>query len=198
MEDSTATDGLPKSKQKNCNSCVQAKRRCDRRTPICSRCAEKKIACIYGKTTVDREPFDPSSPSMGWLAFGSPACSPFAPGQSPDVNYFGIMPMDPQYGVATNATESLQNYLMDATIDGNIPMDPFVNPMDDSITPTQDQWLVQNEQRPVTERPGSPADEEITRAYKKMTDFCVRPIQLPLPVGYSAVFNNHLPTVLEC
>src|SRR5436190_18331607 len=109
MEDSTVTDGLPKSRRNNCNSCVQVKRRCDRRTPICSRCAEKKIACIYGKTKVagqpDREEFEPSFPSMGVLAFGSLACSPFSPGGSPDANYHGIMPMGPQLGVATTTTE---------------------------------------------------------------------------------------------
>ena len=203
MEDSTATDGLPKSRQKNCDNCVQAKRRCDRRTPICSRCVEKKIACtgMYGKTKVASQPdggeFEPSSPSMGRLAFGSPLRSPFAPGRSPDVNYLGFMPMDSQFGVATTATESIQNYGMDATVDGDIPMDPFINFMGNSITPTQDQWLLQIEQGPVTERPSSPADEEIIRAYEKMADFCVSPIQLPLPVGYSAVVRNRLPPVLE-
>lgn len=39
----------PRSKQKNCNGCVQAKRRCDRRTPTCSRCIEKMIPCTWGK-----------------------------------------------------------------------------------------------------------------------------------------------------
>ena len=155
------------------------------------------MACIYlyGKTKVagqpDREEFEPSSPSMGRLAF---ACSP---DRSPDVNYLGTMPMDSQVGVATTVTESMQNYVMDAPIDGNIPMDPFVNWMGNIITPTQDQWLVQFEQGPVTERPSSPADEGIIRAYEKMADFCVSPIQLPFTLGYSAVVRNRLPPILE-
>ncbi|KAH9885674.1 hypothetical protein F4778DRAFT_498501 [Xylariomycetidae sp. FL2044] len=37
-------------RQKNCNSCVQAKRRCDRRMPCCTRCAQKSIPCIYSKS----------------------------------------------------------------------------------------------------------------------------------------------------
>ncbi|RYP15869.1 hypothetical protein DL765_005445 [Monosporascus sp. GIB2] len=176
MEGPTATGGLSKSRQKSCNGCVQARRRCDRRTPACSRCAEKKTACIYGKTKVAsqhaREEFGPPSPPTGRRAFGSPACAPFAPGESPDVNYLGIMPTDSQFGVATAPTESMQDYVMDTTIDGDISMDPFIDLMGDSITPTQGQWLVQIEQGPVTERPSSPADEEIIRSYQKMAEFC--------------------------
>lgn len=201
MEDFTAIDCLPKLRQKNCNSCVHAKRRCDRRTPVCSRCTEKKIDCIYGKTKVasqpDREEIDWSSPSMGRIAFGSPAGSSFALRQSPDLNYLGIMPMDPQIGVATSATESMQDYVMDTTIDGDISMDPFINLMGNSITPTQDQWLVPIEQGPMTERPSSPADEEIIRAYEKMAGLCVSPIQIPLPVEYSNVLRNRLPPIME-
>jgi len=113
----------------------------------------------------DRDEFEPSSPSMG-----------LAIGRSLDVNYLGIMPMDSQFGVATTAVESMQDYVMDATIEGDIPIDPFINVMGNSITPTQDQWLVQIEQGSVTERPSSPADEEIIRAYNKMAGFCVSPI----------------------
>lgn len=91
--------------------------------------------------------------------------------------------MDSQHSVASTATDSIQNYVMDATFDGDIPMDPFINFMGNSITPTQDQWLAQTEQGPVTERPSSPVDEEIMRAYKKMAGFCVSPIQFPLLVG---------------
>ncbi|RYO93382.1 hypothetical protein DL766_000772 [Monosporascus sp. MC13-8B] len=109
---------------------------------------------------------------MGRRACGSPACAPFAPGESPDVNYLGIMPTDSQFGVATSPTESMQDYVMDATIDVDISIDPFIDLMGNSITPTQDQWLVQIEQGPVTERPSSPADEEVIRSYKKMAEFC--------------------------
>ncbi|RYP50608.1 hypothetical protein DL768_003890 [Monosporascus sp. mg162] len=176
MEDSTATDGLPKSRQKSCNSCVQARRRCDRRTPICSRCAEKKIACIYGKAKVasrpDREEFEPPFPSMERLASGSPACAPFALGRSPDMNYLGTIPMDSQLSVAATATESMQNHVMDATIDSDILMDPFIDLMGNNITPPEDQWLVQIEHEPTTERPSSPVDKDILRSYEKMAHFC--------------------------
>jgi hypothetical protein len=35
------------SRQKSCNACVRSKRRCDKRTPKCTRCAEKNYACVY-------------------------------------------------------------------------------------------------------------------------------------------------------
>ena len=37
------------TRQKSCNACVRGKRRCDKRTPRCSRCAAKNLDCIYQK-----------------------------------------------------------------------------------------------------------------------------------------------------
>ncbi|KAJ6445735.1 C6 zinc finger domain-containingprotein [Purpureocillium lavendulum] len=35
------------SRQKSCNACVRGKRRCDKRTPRCTRCANKGLECVY-------------------------------------------------------------------------------------------------------------------------------------------------------
>ncbi|KAL0936462.1 C6 zinc finger domain protein [Colletotrichum truncatum] len=40
-------DSADKSRQKSCNACVRSKRRCDKRTPRCTRCAEKNFSCVY-------------------------------------------------------------------------------------------------------------------------------------------------------
>ncbi|KAK2006900.1 hypothetical protein LZ32DRAFT_632630 [Colletotrichum eremochloae] len=40
-------DAADKSRQKSCNACVRSKRRCDKRTPRCTRCAEKNFSCVY-------------------------------------------------------------------------------------------------------------------------------------------------------
>ncbi|TEA11189.1 Transcription factor gsfR2 [Colletotrichum sidae] len=40
-------DPTDKSRQKSCNACVRSKRRCDKRTPRCTRCAEKNFSCVY-------------------------------------------------------------------------------------------------------------------------------------------------------
>lgn len=115
---------------------------------------------------IDREDFEPPSSPIEMEGFG----------RLLNWDYRGIMPMDSQLHVATTATGSVQNYVMDATLDCDLPMDPLINLMGNSIAPTQDHWLVQNEQGPVTERPSSPADEEVMRVYKKMAGFCVSPI----------------------
>lgn len=36
-----------KSRQRSCNACVRSKRRCDKRTPQCTRCAERSLPCLY-------------------------------------------------------------------------------------------------------------------------------------------------------
>jgi len=178
MGHTTAVAGIPASRQKNCNACVQAKRRCDRRTPICSRCVEKKIACVYGKiqAAISSQPRNESievAPYMESLPFGSSACSLFSPDLSLDVDYLGVMPMDSQPDAAT--AESLHTSVMDAASNGDTPMDPFMRLFDSSITANKHQWLVPTDHGPMTDRPSSPADEGTRMAYQKMACFCVSP-----------------------
>ncbi|KAL0764292.1 hypothetical protein CaCOL14_013345 [Colletotrichum acutatum] len=44
---SDLADAADKSRQKSCNACVRSKRRCDKRTPRCTRCNEKNFSCVY-------------------------------------------------------------------------------------------------------------------------------------------------------
>lgn len=37
------------TRQKSCNACVRGKRRCDKRSPRCTRCAAKGLDCVYQK-----------------------------------------------------------------------------------------------------------------------------------------------------
>ncbi|KAI9172097.1 Transcription factor gsfR2 [Paramyrothecium foliicola] len=46
-ETTVRLDRVPASRQKSCNACVRGKRRCDKRTPNCTRCAAKGLDCIY-------------------------------------------------------------------------------------------------------------------------------------------------------
>ncbi|KAH6604757.1 hypothetical protein Trco_006464 [Trichoderma cornu-damae] len=43
----SADGGSTASRQKSCNACVRGKRRCDKRTPRCTRCAAKGLDCVY-------------------------------------------------------------------------------------------------------------------------------------------------------
>ncbi|KAL6878614.1 hypothetical protein J3F83DRAFT_240841 [Trichoderma novae-zelandiae] len=45
--DRVGGDGGAASRQKSCNACVRGKRRCDKRTPRCTRCATKGLDCVY-------------------------------------------------------------------------------------------------------------------------------------------------------
>ncbi|PNP38231.1 hypothetical protein TGAMA5MH_09802 [Trichoderma gamsii] len=47
MDRISADGGSAASRQKSCNACVRGKRRCDKRTPRCTRCAAKGLDCVY-------------------------------------------------------------------------------------------------------------------------------------------------------
>lgn len=53
------------SRQKSCNACVRGKRRCDKTTPRCTRCAAKGLECVYQRVPPG------SSPSSVTLAQSS-------------------------------------------------------------------------------------------------------------------------------
>lgn len=164
---------MPASRQKNCNSCVQSKRRCDRRTPVCSRCAEKKVRCVYSKAKVaSRHGGCHGEPTVCTEAqsFGSPACSLFDPGLCLDGGYLGGLSMDSRPDAAADST--LQHF-MDAPGGGDIPMDTFMDMVGGNSSTPPDQWLVPAHESLFTERPATPADEEIVSAYEKMTSVCV-------------------------
>ncbi|KAM5356143.1 hypothetical protein ACJ41O_002789 [Fusarium nematophilum] len=40
-------DRVAASRQKSCNACVRGKRKCDKKTPRCTRCAAKGLDCVY-------------------------------------------------------------------------------------------------------------------------------------------------------
>jgi hypothetical protein len=58
-------------RQKSCDACVKGKRRCDKRHPVCSRCEEKKIRCIYAKRTYAEAfyDFDSTELDASWAGF---------------------------------------------------------------------------------------------------------------------------------
>ncbi|KAK2022469.1 hypothetical protein LX32DRAFT_192360 [Colletotrichum zoysiae] len=89
-------DAADKSRQKSCNACVRSKRRCDKQTPRCTRCAEKNFSCVYqnmppafsaasaaggGAGAGARVPVVNSNPGLGTSASSSSSSSsPFSAG----------------------------------------------------------------------------------------------------------------------
>ncbi|KAM0254772.1 hypothetical protein ACHAQJ_006429 [Trichoderma viride] len=67
MERMNTDSGSAASRQKSCNACVRGKRRCDKRTPRCTRCAAKGLDCVY-----QRQP--PPSSSQQQHQHQSPTC----------------------------------------------------------------------------------------------------------------------------
>lgn len=192
MGDYTTSSSLPKTRQKNCNGCVQAKRRCDRSMPICSRCAEKKVACIYGKASHEHQSGEEAELmdfSMTAQAIGSSASTPAGFAWSADLN--------PGEGSTTpfmlnaNAAESFQNYLMDPSIDVELPFDGSLDLVGNHAS-NQDQWLVHVDPEPSQERSTSPIDDEVLQAYDKMAGVCVRLTQIQVS------FQFLPPPTLDC
>lgn len=48
-------ESADKTRQKSCNACVRSKRRCDKRTPRCARCADKGVHCVYPNLPAENE-----------------------------------------------------------------------------------------------------------------------------------------------
>ncbi|KAK3369288.1 hypothetical protein B0T24DRAFT_358712 [Lasiosphaeria ovina] len=171
---------VPAPRQKNCNTCVQGKRRCDRRMPVCSRCQLKKIPCTYTKTKTTApasgtgaalvevehagEPHPPSgapdySPASAFLF--APAAMALDPGFSLDLDLDLHLGLDQNYigGVPPCASTSVMDF-MDRSNSNTSPANPA-------------RWLVSADDALLTDRPSSPADvEEMTIAFGKMGGLC--------------------------
>lgn len=144
--------------------------------PVCSRCAEKKIPCIYSKTKVASQPDKHNTeptPYTEAISFGSPTHPLFALDMSLDLGYLGSLPMDSR---PDTAAEPTHQSVMDASGSGDTSMDTLIDLIGNSSSPSPDQWLVRTDESLFTERPSTPADEEIVRAYQKMALFCVSQI----------------------
>ncbi|PNY27172.1 Uncharacterized protein TCAP_02899 [Tolypocladium capitatum] len=70
------------SRQKSCNACVRGKRRCDKRTPRCSRCSAKGLDCMYQRAppSSSADPPHPQPPAMDCSSADSPSPSACLPG----------------------------------------------------------------------------------------------------------------------
>jgi hypothetical protein len=181
MGDSAKVAGISASRQKNCHACVQAKRRCDRQAPICSRCVEKRATCVYSniQTSISSQSRHENIQTPAFvesLEYGSSAYSHFSSGLSlgMDVDYYGVIPMDSQPDATNTATDSLHTSGMDVHNYGDTPMDSFTWLLDGSNT---QQELVSTDNGSMADRPSTPIDEITQLAYQKMSCFCVSPIQ---------------------
>ncbi|ODM24455.1 hypothetical protein SI65_02045 [Aspergillus cristatus] len=150
------------SRQKSCNACVKAKRGCDKRHPVCSRCEEKKISCIYAKRSYAEAfqrsdfDFDPVGlTTLSWAGLTAPSSS---------INLVGDIPPNP----ATSA--SLDTTCL-PTLDEFI--DPFLNFADSQDTSLSDVQLISSAH-------GQPGQQQENQQglskfdYAQMADICIQ------------------------
>lgn len=172
MASPVIASGVLGSRQKNCNNCVQTKRRCDRRTPVCSRCAEKNTPCVYGKARApnrnEQQDIRPNS-QAGVLPFNSPDVSLFDFVSPFEAGCFDGLHMNSVPDPSGSAPQPVPT----AFVGEDISMDNFIEFVRNEDPSSPDRWLVPADQNLAIDRPGTPADEEITNSYQKMAPFCV-------------------------
>ncbi|OLN81129.1 hypothetical protein CCHL11_09666, partial [Colletotrichum chlorophyti] len=116
-------DPADKSRQKSCNACVRSKRRCDKRTPRCTRCAEKNFHCVYQNVP-------PTATTVA--AAADPSSSQGEPLQAMDIEgnlddglpAFDFNTLDDNHnGHSSNSSNSNVNCLTPASsyVDGGLP-----------------------------------------------------------------------------
>lgn len=190
MSHTVAGGAIAASRQKNCTACVQAKRRCDRKTPICKRCADKNIDCVYARTSAASsshapEPttFPPASMDMNvdGLQFQGSTSSTFSfsPGPPLDMDYLDFIPMGSQ--TISSTALSLDPSTLDAADPGNPQVDHVMDMLDGSLDPSLHQSLVPTDHGSAIDRSGSPVDEGTLTAYDKMAPICVSPVEPSRP-----------------
>ncbi|KAI1159644.1 hypothetical protein F5B18DRAFT_655445 [Nemania serpens] len=156
---------MPAPRQKNCDSCVQAKRRCDRRTP-CARCVEKKTTCIYSKsktaTRLGKHAREPT-PCTEILSLETPTYSPLNVSDlSFDLEYLENIPTGFHAGNAHESTIQAPNN------SGDSFMDTFMQFTGSTGSSSSNQWFIRTEESHLPERPATPTDGEVVRAWDKM------------------------------
>lgn len=190
MENLAAMDRLQRSRQKNCNGCVTAKRRCDRRTPVCSRCVEKMIPCSYGKPAASASSSSSHSggrplsfhavqqPNQGHPEQATLPAESLAYTNSTQVQYplameersadmgfhISMMPMDFHVDVAAaNSAVGIDPtppYVTGAPLPLDTHMGPFTNLTDHTIGHDQGPWLLPLDDEPVEEIPSEIPPED--------------------------------------
>lgn len=156
MTEELAPESSSASRQKSCHACVKGKRGCDKRHPVCSRCEEKNIQCIYAKRTYIEafNDFDSAELDMSWAEFTAPS----------SLNYFvGDIP-------PSLAPSASQNSTCLPTFDAFI--DPFLTFTESQAIPPSDMQLINNTGEPL----GSQQEEEQALSkfdYAPMADICV-------------------------
>ena len=155
MAEEPAPDSTSASRQKSCSACVKAKRGCDKRHPVCSRCEEKGISCIYAKRTYAKAfqsgfDFDSVELDMSWAGLTALSSS---------ANFVD----GPQPGSVTSASLNTTHL---PTPDAFI--DPFLAFAENQPTSSSDMQLINNADGQLGQQQALSKFD-----YAQMADICV-------------------------
>jgi hypothetical protein len=140
------------SKQKSCNACVRSKRRCDKRTPRCSRCVSKGMLCVYGGRADLR---GDRPPPLDLAALSAPVTG------APDLECFDI-------GVSLGSALGLSPLQFDIDLGGRLGNSMPAVPSPSRSTLWQHSFLEQNAET------AAAAEVALTmRDYSRMAHICV-------------------------
>lgn len=145
------------SRQKSCHACVKGKRGCDKRQPVCSRCKEKNIQCIYAKRTYAEAFYDLESVEldMSWAGFAALSSS---------IDFVDDIP-------PSIAPPAIQDPTRRPTLDAFV--DPFPAFDGTQAMQSSDMQLFNNAGEPLSKQ----QEKEQTLSkfdYSPMADLCVR------------------------
>lgn len=156
MTEESTPESSSASRQKSCHACVKGKRGCDKRHPVCSRCEEKKIQCIYAKRTYAEafHDFGSADLDMSWAGFTALSSS---------IDVVDDIPLS----IAPSA--SLDHTRL-PTLDAFI--DPFLNFAENQAMPSSDMQLIINADEPLG--PQQEKEQALSKFdYAPMADLCV-------------------------
>lgn len=145
------------SRQKSCHACVKGKRGCDKQHPVCSRCKEKRIQCIYAKRTHAQafDEFDSVELDMSWAE--PDALSALS-------NFVYDVPPSLAPPITTPDFQSL------STLDAFI--DPFLTFSENQAVPSGDMQLINNAAESFAQQ--QEKDQPLNKFdYGPMADLCV-------------------------
>lgn len=152
MSEKSALKSASRSRQKSCNACVKAKRGCDKRQPVCSRCEEKRTSCIYSSTKRTQTDTFQDCFDFNWL--------------EADISWPGLTALSSPITFVDQTTAGLDTFI-----------DPFLTFGEDSTTSPSNMQLINSVEDQLDEpRSIGPQSENQTIGkfdYAQMADICV-------------------------
>lgn len=137
--------------------------------PVCSRCVEKNVTCVYNKSRPVNQRGKHAGPQTPREEGLSTQSSAYLPPEMHDIefdmNYLETIPTNVYSDVVHESTP--QSIQAPSSAD-DIPMSSFIDLMGNLISSSSSQWLVGAEENQQLERPRTPADDEVIRGYDKM------------------------------